>query len=589
MMGFICGGIFILIISFLTFLPSFNLALFGDDWLAFFRYAMHVAPKLPGEWINLRYFLTPYGAQDILMGLLKSLFGFHSSYYYQISFILRLFAAFSLYPLVFYLTKDKLATLFSILFFSITVIGLDATNWVFNMPSYITIGLFNFVLYFFIKSREENQFKQFFLAALFYYLAYIITPIRMHGSLPFLFLLDFFWIIQKKDFKIFKKAAIRLSIIFTIFLFIKFSGQSLGPSSEIPERLNQGFTISTQLLQNGRIDFIFHPFIMLGSMFLPDFVIQQMTGVSDINFSTLFFSILSLFFFLIICLLLANASKAISKKFFLKFLFFSLIWLLISWIFFPKNIQPFPNNTITPATSFILLNIGGFTIILLALLLKENWRREKLSTALFISLVWPILAFFAAWWFTPQVIFPTTYRYLIISAVGISIILAIIINLSEEFKHKLILTVALSLFLILHIISTNHYLKLMENFHSQEITDKIWSSLPYIPEVGKEPLVFYFEGDNSNYIILHNVITFGFPPHMQILYHLTEKDYAPVPMQNWAEVISAISDGQSFKAYGYPLEPMPVNNVYAFRLEGKDNLINITDLARQKLFEEQRK
>lgn len=572
------GSCFILFVSFLTFLPSFNLALFGDDWLAFFRYLEHLGPKSSGQWNHFTYFLTPYGAQDILMGFLNSLYGFQSSYYYIISYILRLFAAFTLYPLVFHLTRNKLATFFSILFFGVTIIGLDTTNWVFNMPSYITIGLFNLTLYFFIKSREANHFKQIFFAAFLYYFAYIITPIRMHGSLPFLFLLEFIWVIQKRNFKTFKQSLIRFGMMFALFLIIRFTGHSLGPSNEISERLTQGFSISTTLLNQGRLDLIFHPFTIFGSMIIPDFLIQQMVGFSDIGFATFFFSILLLFFFLIISLLLTNT--------FLKFLSSSLIWTLISWILFPKNIEAFPNNTITPSASLVLQNIGAYTFILLILLLIENWRKAKLSTALFIALIWPILSFFAAWWFTPQVIFPTTYRYLIISSVGISILLGVIISLGSGFKKQLFLTSVLSVFLILHMTSTNYYLRLMENFHSQQITDKIWSSIPYIPQVGKEPLVFYFEGDDGNYVILHNVLTFGFPPHMQLLYHLTESDIAPVPMRDWKEVVSAVKDGQSFAPYGYPLTPIPINHIYGFRLQGQDNLINITDLARKRLAEE---
>ncbi len=566
----------IVFVSFLIFLPSFNLSLFGDDWLAFWRYLELLGPKSSGEWNHFTYFLTPYGAQDILMGFLRNLFGFKSSYYYIISFIFRLFASFSLYPLVFYLTKSKLAAFFSILFFSITVIGLDTTTWVFNMPTYITVGFFNLCLYFFIKSREENHFRHILFAIVLYYFAYIITPIRMHGSLPFLFLLELFWIIQKRDFKILKKALIRFAIMLSIFFFIKFTGHSLGPSSEIGERLTQGFSVSQTLLNQQRFDFVFHPLVILGSMLVPDFLIQQIVGFSDIDPTTFFLSILSLFFFLII---------GLKKKFFLKFLSCCLLWTTASWIFFPKNIQAFPNNTITPSASLVLLNIGAYAFILLILLLIKNRSREKLSTAFFISLSWPILSFIAAWWFTPQVIFPTAYRYLITSAVGISIFLAAIVSSGEKLKNQLYLVSILSIFLILHMASTNYYLRLMESFHSQQITDKIWSAIPYIPEVGKEPLVFYFYGDNSNFVILHNVLTFGFPPHMQLLYNLRGKDYAPVPMRHWNEVISAVRDGQSFKAYGYPLIPIPIDNVYAFSLQGRDNLVNITDIARKKLTE----
>lgn len=582
----IIGSLFIILVSFLTFLPSFNLALFGDDWLAIWRYLEHLGPKSPGQWNYLTYFLTPYGAQDILMGFLRNLYGFNSFYYYLTSFVFRLFAAFSLYPLVFYLTKSKLASLFSILFFSITIIGLETTNWVFNMPSYITIGLFNLTLYFFIKSREESHLKKIFISAILYYSAYIITPIRMHGSLPLLFLLEVLWIIQKRSLKIFKQSLLRFTIMLIIFLIIKFTGQSLGPSNEIQERLIQGFNTSITLLTYGRLDFIFHPLIMFGSMIVPDFLIQQMVGITNISFITLFFSILFIFLFIILCLILTNISKETNKKFVLEFISASLIWTLISWVLFPKNTQPFPNNSIIPSATLILANIGGYVSIFLILLFKRNWLKERISTALFISLIWPILSFAAAWWFTPQVIFPTTYRYLIFSAVGISICLGSIISLGNSFRKQLLLVSFLSLLLVLHLISTNNYFNIMKNIRNQQIVDKIWSSIPYIPETGKEPLVFYFESDNNNYSVLYHTVTFGFPPHMQLLYHLSQYDMAPVPMENWTEVVSAVKDGQSFKPYGYPLKPISINNIYAFHLQGQDNLIDITKAARQKLMEE---
>lgn len=579
----------ILFISILTFLPSFNLALFGDDWLAFFRYAMHVAPKFPGDFINLSYFLTPYGAQDMLMGILRIFFGFQSTPYFIISFIFRILAAFSLYPITYLLTKSRLAAIFAVAFFSVTTIGLDTTNWLFNMPTYLTIALFNIFLFFFLKSRDGNSFKLLLLSALLYYLAYVITPIRMHGSLPFIFLLEAFWMVQKRNKPTIKKVFIRLAVILGVFLIIRFTGHSQGPSEEISQRLNVGIQTMTVLLQQGRFDFIFHPLIIFGSMLLPDFLIQKLAGLSNIGVGTFFFNILFLFVFVIIALIIKSTSKEVTKTFLLRFLSFSSLFTIIIWLIFPKNIQPFANNTITPSASLLLLNIGGYTFILLLLLLIESWKKERLATALFISLIWSFLSFFAAWWFTPQVIFPTAYRYLTISAIGISILFAVIISLGKESKHKLILTGVFAIFLTTQLFSTNYYLKTMGSFHSKQIAESIWGTIPKIAEVGKEPLVFYFEGDSTNFMILHDVITFGFPPHMQLLYNLTEKDFAPVPMTNWQEVVSAVKDGQSFKAYGYPLKPIKITQVYAFYLQGKDKLINITDLARKKLVDDLKK
>ncbi|MBI2599484.1 hypothetical protein HYW43_01020 [Candidatus Daviesbacteria bacterium] len=172
----------VILVSLFTLYKTFSLGLFGDDWLAFFRYFQHLGPESPGQWNLLRYYLTPYGAQDILMGIMQQIFGFESSRYYQLSYLFRMLAAFSFYPLVFYLTKSRIASFFAVLFFSITVIGFDTTNWVFNMPSYITIALFNLFLFYFLKARTEKPLPVLAIAGILYYFAYVTTPIRMHGS-----------------------------------------------------------------------------------------------------------------------------------------------------------------------------------------------------------------------------------------------------------------------------------------------------------------------------------------------------------------------------------------------------------------------
>ena len=276
-------SIIIIILSIFVLYPSFNLALLGDDWLAFWRYNQLVGPKSSGEWNHLTYFLTPYGAQDIMMGLLQKIVDYNSTWYYLISFFLRMIAAFSLYPLITFLTKNKLAALFGVLFFSITTIGFDTTNWSSNMTSYITLIFFNLFLYFFLKSREENQFKLFSLAAILYYLAYVTTPIRMHGSLPFIFLLEAFWLLQERKIKILKKVFLRFGFMLVIFLVIRYTGHSQGPPQEASERFFLGIKAMTTFLSEGRFDFIFYPIIMFGSMLIPDFIMPSAQIVSKVK------------------------------------------------------------------------------------------------------------------------------------------------------------------------------------------------------------------------------------------------------------------------------------------------------------------
>ena len=580
---FLLVALIIFMISLFALYPSFNLALLGDDWLAFFRYFQHVGPKSPGAWNHLTYFLTPYGAQDIMMGLLQKLVGYESSWYYLTSYFLRMLAAFSLYPVTVYLTKSRLAALFAVLFFSVTVVGFDTTNWSSNMTTYITIALFNLFLYFFLKSREINYSKFFLFAVILYYLAYVTTPIRMHGSLPFIFLLEGFWIIQEKNTKTIKKSALRLALILGIFLIIRYTGHSQGPTEEVTQRFGLGIKAMSEMLSTGRFDFLFYPVVMFGSMFIPDFMLRFIQPVGNLTQLSLKLILPSLFGSLLLIFLIIKNIEVSTEKILKLVICLEIIWSVIVAITYKANLLTFSDSRL-----IFLSLIGGYILILGIILLFYFFKRRGISTALFLGLSWSMLSFFFAWWWVPTSIFPTTYRYLIVSAVGVSILLATIISLGKEKKHQVSLFAILSIILIIHIISTRIYINSLISSHGQEISKKIWSSIPRVPEIGKnkEPIIFYFEGDGTNGGILHDVVTFGFPPHMAILYNLREEDGGiPVPMDDFRQVISAATDGKSLYAYGYPIKRVPLERIYAFHLQGKENLIDVTNEARKKLLQ----
>lgn len=573
----ILSFIIITIISLLTLFPSFSLSLNGDDWLAFFRFRQHVDPGFSHQWNYLTYYLTPYGAQDIIMGLQNKIFGFSSSGYFIDAFILRLLAAFSFYPLVFYLTRSKLAAFFASLFFSITIIGFDTTNWLANMSTYLTIGLFNIFLLFFLKSRENN--KLLLPAGLFYYLAYITAPIRMHGSLPFILLLELFWLGQNRSLKTLKKISIRLGIILMVFLIIRFTGHSQGPAEEVSQRLSQGASATITLLSQGRFDFLFYPVLMLGSMVFPDLLGPQWQAVT--RSQVLFNIILPIFsLYLIFVLILTQNIQLNIKNCFAKIALAALFWSILILLTFQFNKATFSSSNFIISTL-----IGGYTIVLFIFLLVNFFKDRSLSTLIYASILWAILSFFFAWWWVPTSIFPTFYRYLIVSAMGVAFFLSALIKAGKSKKSQIILFSTMAAVIIIHIIATRTYLNYLLEIRSAEITNKIWSAIPRLPDMGKDknPYIFYFEGDSTNGAILHDSVTFGFPPHMALLYGLKEGDAIPIPMSDLKELILAVVDGSTLPAYGYPVKPFPVERIYAFNLSGKDQLTDITTEVRQKL------
>ena len=153
----------LLLINLWIFLPFFGLGLYGDDWLAIFRYSYYLEePKHLGTYSteyfnNFKYLFNAYGSQDTLMAFLYKMFGTESSIYFVLSYLLRLCAGLTIYLSTFYLTKNKLASFFAVFFFLFSAIGLDASGWIFNMPSYLTITFSNIFLYFYIRSYYEKK------------------------------------------------------------------------------------------------------------------------------------------------------------------------------------------------------------------------------------------------------------------------------------------------------------------------------------------------------------------------------------------------------------------------------------------------
>src|SRR3989344_8439232 len=118
---------FILLIGFIVIRHTFSLSIFGDDWLALYRYRYHA-----GEWSDrtfniFTYFLTSYGSQDVIMGLINKFFGYNPQTYYFISFILRAAVSVSLFIILKKLTNKYVPAFLSSVFFFVSSIGLEAT------------------------------------------------------------------------------------------------------------------------------------------------------------------------------------------------------------------------------------------------------------------------------------------------------------------------------------------------------------------------------------------------------------------------------------------------------------------------------
>jgi len=571
----------ILLISLFTLYPSFNLALFGDDWLVIYRYVTNVGSISAGFSKHLHEYLTPYGPTQVFMGILAQFYNYNSTFYYITSYLLRLFAAFSLFPITFYLTRNKLSCFFAVLFFSVTTTGFDTTNWVFNMTSYLAIGFISLFLYFYLKSKEEVKTIFLVPAIILLYSAYITSSIRMHATLPLLIIIEVFWNIQERNLSFARKSLIRLASVLVTILFVRFAGGSFGNPAEASGRFIEGVNTIKVFISQGQYDILAYPLASFGGIFIPDTILPFSGQVSSTKNLIIDIILPILLIFIVVAKLLINLTSGLKKSFFGILFALTIIWTIITIIVYKGNI-----STFSSATYNSLLLIGGYIFILGLVFIIKNIKQKSISTLLILSLAWILLSYLYAWLWRPE-LYLTINRYLIVGAAGAAIFLSGLISLGKNRHNQIFIFIIFTPLLLMHIYSTRMYeYQLISSGHGQETFNKIWASIPYIPEISKKERVsvFYFLGDGTNGGILHDSITFGFPPHMALLYNIADSNKVPLALESWEEVVSTVRDGKAFiRHYGTAKDPIPVDNVYVFKLEGKGRLIDITTQAREKL------
>lgn len=562
----------ILATSLFTAFPSFKLALFGDDWQQLYNYFHYLGPEA-GVIKHLTFFIGGYGSFEVMTGILFRLFGNDYKMYYIFAYLYRLIAVFSLWPLTFYLTGSKLAAFYAIFFLSVTIIGMESTNWVINSPVYLGVAFLSLFLYFYIKSREDLKIKTFLFSLLFFYLTHIFALIRVTGLLPFTFLLEFSLNLKSPNIKLSLK---RLLLIIISFVIIANTSQAAEGAGSLAKNsstiIASGLSSISTHLKEGQTDFLFYPIMTLGRLIIPNSISFQIP-------------ILLLTLIIFICVLNFNIPNG--KKVSLFFLIGLIIWNIISWIIYLINQSTLLVN------DALSLTIGGYVITLGMILLYFN-RRNMFSILFFIGIFWTVFSFFFPWIRAPETLHPTEHRYLVASGVGIAILLSGIVGLGQKLKNRINLFLLVIPLLLIHLFSTRSFFKnVVTNSHGAESINKMWSTLPYIPQMDKteKPLIFYFDSSPDRQNLKHHSLSFGFPYKIAMIYNIYDSDIyksisrMPIAINDWNEIVSAVSDGKSMVSRGFSKKPIPINNVYAFFLNSDDTLTDITKESRNKLEE----
>lgn len=575
-------SLLIIVISYLVLSPSFKLALTGDDYLTYWRYLLYLGPNSTSGMNLLEFLLTDYGPQDSIFALIYNFAKFNALPYYIISFLLRLFASFTFFPLVFKLTKNKIAAWVGVLLFSVISTGLETTNWVFNMPSYIAIGVMNLFLYKLLDYLDKNKKTDLFLSVVLFIGAILSQPIRMMFMPLLAILLSGYYLVFDKNKVTIKKFALLTIMFITIVVaLLKFSsiGNSIGATESSEARSSLGifattfsqFQTVTSMLQKGDYSIFLIYISNIGAALIPNTIIPS--RIDDI-YSNSSLAYLVMFTFAIYLLLLKVLTHARGKGNKVPmFIVMGVVWSILVFLAYDNPIK-------IPTYGPLSVILGGFTIFIICYLLLYSLNESR--KAAFVGILVVLLSFTIPWIRNPETIHLTTDRYLIVTGAGITLLFSGIV--AACYKNRAIMFLLIASFVGIHSIASYRYLSHLKDVRDENRTRVIRESLPTVEGIGdtKEPYVFYFEASNPE--ILYHSLMFGFP----VIYSFEKGFNDPWHIaytEDWSEVVAAYKDGSGLKRFGtIQIKPVKITNIYSYRLEGFD-LKDTTQQTRNRLQE----
>ena len=582
------------IFSAIIFRKSFNLGLYGDDWQHLYILWKDFYVYHTKSFLDIRSYLNPYYPESLYLGIIEHFWGYYPPAYFISSFICRLFANIALYFFSFELTKSKLAAFLTTLIFLVSAAGLQTTDWVFNMNTYIGLGLLAMAATFYLKIRKLEAFKSrnylFFIVS--FTLALAVVPTRMHGAVPFIILTELFltFIVDKQkrilDKYLMARVLLAISIFFLLVYFKSFGGESF-----VSGRFNDSSKIVQSLIQNGYSSWWLYFIAIIGHLVLPDNINPVKNTLSGVLIIEAFLSILLLF---ISSHSILKPKKIIS---YLPILTFNLGWFI--FLITMSKIDSHTSNS-----DYFAISLGGqflFWAVWFYIIGRNKY--PYFASTFVITIFWIISLTILYWLFTPNYIIETIGRYMTMGAVGVAIFLGAFCTMlfknatsgvlnkdsSSRFLASFYLGVP-SLILLIFIFSNfqtgQNYLSILEQVRNKELTEKTWTTL--LSEVPKldstAPSVFFFTTDNP--LSLQGVLVFGFFMRAGLEWRNPIEAVTPLPVTDYQQLLDMVKKGEPLhKVHSRKAEPVPLSRVYAFDFRGGE-LINITEEVRSKIVQD---
>lgn len=345
----------IILLTWVSLNKTLSFGLTGDDWMTLYRYIQDF-PTFSSHFSLSSYINdhSTYNFADLFMGLIYKLFYFNPFPYYLISTLIRISTAISFYFAVSKATKNNLAGFLSSLLFSVMFAGIETTNWVFNMNTYVSIILFNVFIYFYTKKDNQNFFLKNIILGAILGLSFIITPNRMHGLLFVIPLIAYFKIgnIDRKS----------LSLYFfrLLFYYLPLVG------FRVLVRSTNDTAYSSKILEHFfSIDFLKSLLINLSYSFIPENIYKYIGLSQD---KTIIFGFGILLFSGIYFYRHQKSSPELSK--------FAILSLSFVIAFMVMHLLVF-DPIIMPSSHRYLIIPGAYVMVVYALLFSLLWKSKK--------------------------------------------------------------------------------------------------------------------------------------------------------------------------------------------------------------------
>ena len=480
--GFLVSGLVCGLIIFLVFRKTLDMGLFGDDW-GFVGFA--TKPEYQGFWES---FAGSYGSNTFFMRVVINLFGRENFLaFYGTSMVLRLFAALGIFSFVYFGTGSRIVAFLASLLFSVLSTGLQTTDWVFNSPAYLSIGLaaiFLATLLLVAEKREISLLKILILTSTFT-LSVILMPNRMNTliivGIAYLFLSVVFLKAKFKHLLLVSTLLILLQFIFYKFHFF-------GTSVDNTFRVTKAVGEIRQAINLSNFDFLINPLATTAKMFLPDTLVQKdfvmpLLGrfASGTNIFIMYFITLAAFAigtFSSLSLLMKQKSR---KGFLIiSFGFYAIFWLVI---FLARKLNPLNLN------DYYLYTLSSLGAIILSVFIGfafSGTRKLRLFALLGVLTI-PSLSLIS------QIYFPLTYfgifnRYLVSNMISVAVfwscILTLVLKSHAAKTLKYSAYIVFSLFTLVHIHSSRIFIEENYKKHPAVAVRQVWSDfINLVPDI----------------------------------------------------------------------------------------------------------